>query len=262
MKTRYLKVTLALLLITGIALTFLFYQGSELLGLAEGSGQSASQPSKGSWIKYRIMRSQMDNAGFKEINTAYLRISVIGENTKKSPPYYEVELVANEKTEQMKSVRFRVDSNGQALMDTLVVKLPNEFPVEINPTAWSKSAGINSPEQFFTEMLGSMLIIPFEKPNEKSEAEHISIKADNKGLGSFDCQRYLIRESASLTGETVSKFTKIWFADSGLPFPGVAKMLIFEERYQTQILPVEYSNSGATSFITDNPIPLDFKDKK
>jgi hypothetical protein len=260
MKIRYLRLIGCVILVAIAGFGFFVPNPAELFGISPDS-VGTTQPSKGSWIKYRIRRSQADNAGFKMLNEAYLRISVINENTKKTPPYYEVELVANEKTEQMKAVRFRVGSDGQPLMDTLVIKLPNQFPVEINPVAWSKSAGINSPEQFFNEMLGSMLIIPFSKPNERSEAENIRIKTDNKDE-SFNCQRYIIRESGSLTGEIVNKFTKIWFADSGLPFPGVAKMLIFEEKYQTQIVPVEYSNSGATSFITDNPIPLDFKDKK
>lgn len=244
---------------------------------ARQTGTKSTPLKAGTWIKYHIKRNQKTDAGFKTIWESDLKISVVDEKKQKTEHTYEIELVANENTDNKRIVKFFVTQTGEPLLDKLVIKNPNLNPLEIDLNIWSEKSGVNKAE-LFKEILGSFLIVPFSLPSDiKSQPDKLKISIKDK-TESIDCQRYIMENPQ----EQVS--TKIWVTKSSiggsarhgespeetgggqLPFPGVVKELIFEDSkagvFQTLIIPLDYDTKGAATLIKERPVKLNFKEKK
>lgn len=293
MKIRLFRLMGLLWFISGIIYLLplsIFTQSSDLnSGPSKTSENQSTSPTPvsfranlqpGTWIKYHIKRSQVDNEDFKIIWESNLMISVTSEvkqastslqhNEKKdtnqqSLSYYEVEIVASYGTfpENTHIIKFRITSKGTPLLDKIVFKHPYLHPVEIDLALWSEKLGI-SREDLFREMTENFLVVPLVPPETPPQADQIDIiqpslektkpATDEKPVRrTINCQRYLIENPSDST------ITKIWFSPEVLPFPSVAKMLIIEEKFQTQVMLVDYGTTGGESLIKEKPIKLDFK---
>lgn len=211
----------------------------------------------GAWVRYHIKRSQMDNAGFKTVWESDLKISITGQEKKGTQQSYEVELAASATgalPENTRLIKFRLSPTGEPLMDQLTIKHPHSRPVEINLSLWSEKTGLTR-EDLFREMIDKFLIIPLVPPPTESEADSIDLSLKETPQP-INCQRYLIQNPRDETA------TKIWFSEEVFPFPSVAKMLIFEEDFQTQIMLVDYATTGAESLFKEKPMRLEFKEGK
>ena len=221
------------------------------------------------WVTYQIKRSEKQGAAFTTVWTSELKISILSEERlpRSKEKYYWVELVANEKAKDSRVVKFLIDSSGKPVLEKLIIKHPDLNPVEIDLKIWSAKTNI-SPEQLFQEMVGNFLVVPFTPPETNPvRTEQINLKATPKGGSAsgmikgkdkiVESQRYLV--------EKEKEVAKLWFAQD-IPFPGLAKMLIFsadgERYYQTQIILVDYDTKGAASLIKERPMKLEFKEGK
>lgn len=216
----------------------------------------------GTWVKYHIKRNQKTDAGFKTVWESDLKISVLNEKKQKNESAYEIELVANENIDNKQIVKFFVTESGEPILDKLVIKNSNLSPLEIDLNIWSEKTGVDK-SVLFKEIAGNFLIVPFTRPGTASQPDKLKISVKDK-TESINCQRYIIEN----VQEQVS--TKIWFAESSiggqLPFPRVAKELIFEDNksgaFQTLIMLVDYDTKDAVSLVKEKPVKLSFKEKK
>jgi len=264
MKFKFLSV-IAIIILVGSAyiIAISAETNSETANKAE-----SMQLKTGTWVKYHIKRNQKSEAAFKIIWESDFKISIIDEKKQKGDKIYEVELVAwteiinkgNENTDNKTILKLFVNSLGEPQLDKIVIKHPNLSPLEIDLNLWAEKSGL-SKEVLFKEITGSLLIIPFTAPlglQPKQEKLAFNIKDKTEKL---DCRRYIIEGSQNQIP------TKMWFSYE-LPFPCVAKMMIFEDpkgssgSFQTQISLVEYDTKGAVTLIKDRPIKLNFKEKK
>jgi hypothetical protein len=230
--------------------------------------KAAIELKTGTWVKYHIKRNQKSEAAFKTIWESDLKISIIEEKKQKNEKIYEVELVAwsesvnkgSDNADNKTILKLFVNSAGEPILEKMVIKHPNLSPLEIDLNIWAEKSGL-SKEVLFKEITGSLLIVPFTTPSgiqPKPEKVALNIKDKTEKI---DCQRYVIE------GAQNQLPTKIWFSTQ-LPFPRVAKMMIFEDpkgsfgSFQTQIAIVEYDTKGAVTLVKDRPIKLNFKEKK
>lgn len=226
----------------------------------------------GSWVKYHITRSQKRGAGLQKIWESNIKITSLGPASveakdKKREIEHRIwlELVVNEGKSHQKIIRFLVDEQGRSVPERLVIKHGSLPAAEIDLVLWAAKANLK-PEQLFNDFMQNYLFLigPLSQIHTREE----EIGTETVRLSVNYRETSIKSTKFKVTNLPPHHIEKRWYAVptkrkwDRVPFSGLVKIVSQEDLYHTRVILKAYDQIGGKTLITEEPVVLDFKEKK